>query len=521
MNADLAPPLVIAFFTAAVATAAVLAWLTLSNFMAWRRLKRDRLALFATFTAHGALLATTVFAVFLPLEAETKVGVFRFMWVAGLLVTGTWLRAVPRFLDEESPGATRIAYLLYAVALVPAADLLAGALGKPFFLLPGGRGTSSLLMAATGDVYTHSPVAELTGLVLVILTLTGCVVLLRLLRRAERRDPVLVLGVLVTGAASLTEVALSVANSPYMAPLMFGAYIIEAARITFKAQQELTEQYTESRRAQATQRLVIAKQLDQLKQSQRLAHVGSATTQLSHDIRSPLAAADLSLELVEDMADSISEDRQAEMIELIAMTRSALETSLELVERITSQGRVQSTRAEVDLSEVLADALAMSRHRLRGVKVKSDVGRGMLILGDRVDLTQVFVNLLVNAADAIEPLSDRWVEIRGTEDPALVTVEVVDSGLTPGRAVRERMFDSGFTSRGDNGGTGLGLEICRRLVREHGGGISICADAKHTTMRVVLPAAHTLAANGKPRRPRRPRPDGPSDDGGSQRANGI
>jgi signal transduction histidine kinase len=151
---------------------------------------------------------------------------------------------------------------------------------------------------------------------------------------------VLTIGIVLTVVAGIAETGMAVTDARFMAPLIFAAYLVEAMRITFSSNRSVAESLAESRQAQASQRALIAEQLDRLAAAQRLAEVGSETARLSHDIRNPLAAADVTLELVQELADDISQDRKDEIVELVGLTRDALGTGLALVNRITERARL-------------------------------------------------------------------------------------------------------------------------------------------------------------------------------------
>lgn len=493
---ELSQALVLSVFTVAVGTAGVQAWLALSNLLAHRSTGAAELRLYTAFAAASAGQAATVAASFVGMEPGVKILVFRLMWVFGIATLATWLLAVPRFLDVEAPMARLVARALGAVALLPLADVLAGALGHPFFLLPGPRETASVLMAATGNVYHHGPLADLAGMLLVLGTVAGGALLLRAIARSGQAEPILVFGVLASVVACVVETGMAVVDAEALAPLMFAASLLESMRITYASNREVVVRLAASRREQEVQRALLAEQMARMEELRRLAEVGSRTAEITHDIRNPLAAADLALEHIESLSSELSGERRAELIDVIESTRRSLDRGLLLLQRITRQGAARRESKVLDLQQLLTDSLAMSLHRLRDVRVEKEFPDGpLLVRGDRVDLVQVFVNLLVNAGAAVEEAEEPWIRIRARRFDGLACVEVVDAGRTPTEQVRRQMFASGFTTRAQRGGTGLGLEICRRVVEAHGGAVSLDEGAEHTTFQVLLPEVGGPGAN--------------------------
>jgi signal transduction histidine kinase len=144
----------------------------------------------------------------------------------------------------------------------------------------------------------------------------------------------------------------------------------------------------------------------------------------------------------------------------------------------------------VDLGKGLSDTVAVLRAKARtksaSVVLDVDPG-GPRALGYVGELNQIWANLIENALDAIGP--GGTVEVRvETEGPRLV-VRVVDDGSGIPPEVRERIFDPFFTTKPVGQGTGLGLDIVRRLVRHNGGHIEVESRPGRTEFRVFLPPA--------------------------------
>jgi signal transduction histidine kinase len=118
------------------------------------------------------------------------------------------------------------------------------------------------------------------------------------------------------------------------------------------------------------------------------------------------------------------------------------------------------------------------------VEVEPGLPRARGFVGE---LNQIWANLIDNALDAI-PDSGR-VEVRANREAERVAVRIVDNGAGIPPDVRERIFDPFFTTKPVGLGTGLGLDIVRRLVRHNNGEIAVESQPGRTEFRVVLPAA--------------------------------
>jgi signal transduction histidine kinase len=153
----------------------------------------------------------------------------------------------------------------------------------------------------------------------------------------------------------------------------------------------------------------------------------------------------------------------------------------------------QATVAEpVDLVHSLNNTVTVlkSKARAKFIAVAVEVEPGLpRVLGFAGELNQIWANLIDNALDAV-PDSGR-VEVLANREGRRVVVRVVDNGSGIPAQIRERIFDPFFSTKPVGQGTGLGLDITRRLVRHNDGEISVDSQPGRTEFRVVLPLAET------------------------------
>jgi signal transduction histidine kinase len=163
------------------------------------------------------------------------------------------------------------------------------------------------------------------------------------------------------------------------------------------------------------------------------------------------------------------------------------------------KGFTHMDRAEVaepvDLKQGLSHTVAVLKAKARGkaaavvVDLEPDLPPVRGFVGE---LNQIWANLIDNALDAI-PQSGR-VEVRATCERQRVVVRIIDNGTGIPREIVERIFDPFFTTKPVGHGTGLGLDIVRRLVRHNEGDITVESQPGRTEFRVVLPTAATATA---------------------------
>src|SRR5262249_44643375 len=116
------------------------------------------------------------------------------------------------------------------------------------------------------------------------------------------------------------------------------------------------------------------------------------------------------------------------------------------------------------------------------------------VLGCSGELNQVWMNLVDNAIDAVD--ASGRIELRALRDGDNVLVTVVDNGSGIPPDIRNRIFDPFFTTKPIGSGTGLGLDIVRRLVQQHSGAIEMESEPGRTEFRVRLPAVSKSSSGG-------------------------
>jgi signal transduction histidine kinase len=149
-------------------------------------------------------------------------------------------------------------------------------------------------------------------------------------------------------------------------------------------------------------------------------------------------------------------------------------------------------REQLDVNDVISRILVLVQGEIRKqrVAVRPNLNGGLPpVVGDRVQLQQVFLNLILNAVESMATVSDRertLVLASRPGDDATVQVSVQDSGVGIGSADPERIFDAFYSTKPQ--GMGMGLFICRSIIESHGGRLWASPSAPHgLTFHVILP----------------------------------
>jgi PAS domain S-box-containing protein len=267
--------------------------------------------------------------------------------------------------------------------------------------------------------------------------------------------------------------------------------------LVYASARDITEQkHAAERLAEANE--IREKMQRQLVFADRMASVGTLAAGIAHEINNPLgtvvANVAMMLEVLEAAA-APSREQLTELREMAVDVAAGAERIRTIVRGLKTFSRPEQARpAVIDPRRVLELSIDMTineiRHRARLVK---DFGPIPLVDGDEARLGQVFVNLLVNAAQALPEGETAANEIRlvtSTDAAGRAVVEVRDTGAGIPAAIIDRVFDPFFTTKPVGVGTGLGLSICHNNVEAMGGEITVKSEeGRGTTFRVVLPAA--------------------------------
>ena len=206
---------------------------------------------------------------------------------------------------------------------------------------------------------------------------------------------------------------------------------------------------------------------EQLRLSEKMASLGVLAAGVAHEVNTPLTGISSYTQLLmEQMPDGSPERRMLEKIETQAFRAARIVNGLLHLSR--SAPVDDAERRIVDLNAVVGDVMALLEPQLEKarIRVRSDLQPGTLpVLGFESKLQQVFLNLFINARDAMP--RGGWLSVTTRGDGADAVVEVADTGTGISPDVLERIYDPFFTTKPMGQGTGLGLAITYGIVREH------------------------------------------------------
>lgn len=233
---------------------------------------------------------------------------------------------------------------------------------------------------------------------------------------------------------------------------------------------------------------------EELVVSEKLSSIGEVSAQIIHEVMNPLSIISLSLEELEMQLDDINDGTAPfkKMESLLNNVNSSYTRIEEIFENMrTVLARKESKNiVEVNIENVVNKALSLVHTKLKSFKVKIDlegISKEDFVLADESDLSQVFLNMINNACDAVCELDERWIKLSSNKVDAQTHIKVEDSGAGIPPEIAAKIFDTLFTTKGDKKGTGLGMGICQKLIKKVNGTIELVQDAPNTTFLIKLP----------------------------------
>lgn len=226
------------------------------------------------------------------------------------------------------------------------------------------------------------------------------------------------------------------------------------------AERRLTEQ--ELRKTQAD-----------LIQAGKLAGLGQMSAALSHELNQPLAAAKT---YADSAAMLIDLERVGEARDNVRRISGLIDRMASISRHLRNFARKPNEKlGPVALDAVMADTLEIVGARLKtaDADLQINLGDAPLVKAGFVRLQQVLVNIVTNAADAVEGLADRRIHVSAERQDGKVILTIRDHGPGVPAAIAERIFDPFFTTKGVGKGLGLGLSISYNIVKDFGGSLSV------------------------------------------------
>jgi two-component system C4-dicarboxylate transport sensor histidine kinase DctB len=230
---------------------------------------------------------------------------------------------------------------------------------------------------------------------------------------------------------------------------------------------------TEVAERRATEQQLRQTQSD-LIQAGKLAALGQMSAALSHELNQPLTAVKT---YADNAAILIERNRTEEARDNVSRISSLADRMASISRHLRNFARKPNEQlGPVTLADVVRDTLEIVAWRLKAAQtdVAVDLGsRPLIVQAGQIRLQQVLVNLISNAADAVEGQADRRITLTGRRQDGKITIAVADNGPGIPDAIAPRIFDPFFTTKGVGKGLGLGLSISYNIIKDFGGDLAV------------------------------------------------
>jgi signal transduction histidine kinase len=234
-------------------------------------------------------------------------------------------------------------------------------------------------------------------------------------------------------------------------------------------------------RAELEQRLV---------QADKLSSIGLLAAGVAHEVNTPLAVISTYAQM---LAKQVANDDQKSIL-LDKIAKQTFRAS-EIVNSLLNFSRTSTTSfGDVDLNKVVRETMSLLEHQIQkvGVQVKLDLAASLPpIHGNAGKLQQVFLNLFLNARDAME--GGGVLSVRAWAEESGARVEVADTGHGISPDYIQRIYDPFFTTKGSRKGTGMGLAVTYGIIQEHQGSIEVSSRPGGTRFQIRLPWSRAIS----------------------------
>lgn len=235
---------------------------------------------------------------------------------------------------------------------------------------------------------------------------------------------------------------------------------------------------------------LLAEQQVSALNSSKMAALGEMAGSIAHEINNPLAViSGYTQQIRRQVSDfpQVAEKIEKQVTKIDAMVLRISKIILGL--RSFARDGSHDPMEPVSLSTLIEDTIPLAETKIKSKGVSLSVHlppNPIMVSIQRIQMSQVLVNLLNNALDAVESLPEKWIRIEATSRGELVEISVTDSGTGIPSAVREKLMQPFFTTKAHGRGTGLGLSISRGIVEKHGGEFFYDVDSSNTRFVIRL-----------------------------------
>ena len=257
-------------------------------------------------------------------------------------------------------------------------------------------------------------------------------------------------------------------------------------------------------RFEITEQVFLEKRLREEEEKSRfneqLAAIGEMSASIAHEIANPLAVINGSNNLIQKQIHD--EEKVTKYSDSIKKAVSRIQKIIVGLKRISRKNQSHLMELAI-LHDIITETIGFCEESLRqqGIEIQlDDIPKDILVLCREVEISQVLLNLVNNAKDAIcenKMCDQKWIKIKikFIELDEIIKVRISDSGAGIPNELIEKVMESFFTTKKTGKGTGLGLSLVKRIIESHGGEFILVPESENTTFEFSLPRAQVAKQN--------------------------
>lgn len=232
-----------------------------------------------------------------------------------------------------------------------------------------------------------------------------------------------------------------------------------------------------------------------LVESHKLRAIGNLTAGVAHELNNPINNIILTAEMLKESYKDITEDEYLDMIHDL-VTQG--ERAQQVVKNLLDFARESKARQEpIYMDQLLDETIQLAKNQIKLSKIKLETSfetNLQPVSADRNLLTQVFLNLFINAIDSMPGGGTLTISVQEEKYTGFITVKIKDTGCGIPSHLLKSIFNPFFTTKPTGKGTGLGLSVSKGIIEKHGGAINVESEpGKGTTFTVHLPIVYIPA----------------------------
>jgi signal transduction histidine kinase len=312
----------------------------------------------------------------------------------------------------------------------------------------------------------------------------------------SRRIPLVFLALLVLSIVYFAMVMARQVFAPLKRIMRVSHRIADGDFTPITAQKGYRDEFSQLAMAMNHMIVQLVRRHEMLAQAQKLKAVGTLTAGVAHELNNPINNIMLTANALHDDYAEVSDEERLDMVNDLV---SQSERAQRIVRNLLDFARESEMEAGAhEVQGIIEDTLRLATNQIKlaKVKIKGELAPNLPpIYGDQQQLKQVFLNLVLNALDAMPKGGSLSISCNNTRDREHVCVEFTDTGVgIPEHRISD-IFNPFFTTKSGAKGTGLGLAVSRGIIRQHGGDIKVKSqEGTGTTFSVLLPVAKVPAA---------------------------